>query len=659
MPPLKPRSECGTALRTNWTRADDSLRMGRERLPPKPQSPPETGPGQSMTAKFPLLTLILILALSSLVGTAPATDTFIPYNEDNVPGNVVDLWKDVDARKDALETEIVKEWVEDGVVCRYVIFKVGTFKGADSRIAAFYTFPEGAEKLPAIVWAHGGGQRAELEHGKYFAKHGYAMVDINWGGREMVEGMEKNTDWGAVDPSQGPQFYPGAKRPGTKLTLVPDEFTIDTVVSPRNGNWFLLAYAGRRAITFLERQPEVDPEKIGFTGYSMGGNITSYVAIDERLKAVAPMVGGTGFITSEFPGIPGNTRALSYRGHVDLFAKTMESQSYYPHVKCPVLLLTASNDFHGITDRAYTSMATLPHRDWRVSLNMHFNHNLGAQQWILLSQWFDKYLKGEVIDIPQTAESDLVISDDAGSAVFTAKPDQADQLAALDIYYSYDPNPQTRYWKLATAVTREGDTWRTTLPLHAGLPLFAFADCTYPLGAERESFRGTTSTFTITSSQQVHLPGEWRWENLAMLGTGEDFTPTFAIGWGENHGGGLVTYKFRDPEMKLPGADQALRLKLNGIDGRYGVRLRVTRNFFLTGVKGPKEDYVANLLTQPGESEFVFSLAQFLNAGKQPMPDWTNITTLSLDIIQSGVPLKLRGNPILQSLDWTTAKPGQ
>ena len=98
-----------------------------------------------------------------------------------------------------------------------------------------------------------------------------------------------------------------------------------TVVSPRNGNWYLLAYAGRRAITFLERQPEVDPAKIGFTGYSMGGNITSMAAIDPRLKAVIPMVGGTGFINEDFPGLPDTSRARSFK-NVDLYDRTIDAQ---------------------------------------------------------------------------------------------------------------------------------------------------------------------------------------------------------------------------------------------------------------------------------------------------------------------------------------------
>ena len=603
--------------------------------------------------KRPLSLLALLLA--PLV-TVHAADSLTPYTADNVPQNVVDLWKDVDARKDALETKVVKEWRENGMVCRYVIFKVGTFKGADSRIAAFYTFPEGAKKAPAFVWAHGGGQRADRERGRYFAKQGYATVDINWGGREMVEGIKENTDWGNVDPSQGPQFYPKAFRAG-KSNLLPDEHTIDSLVSPRNGNWFLLTYAGRRAITFLEQQTEVDPEKIGFTGYSMGGNITSYVAIDSRLKAVVPMVGGTGFISSEFPGITHNRpSAAPYSGHAELFANTMESQSYYPLVKVPVLVLTASDDFHGIVERAYTCMDLLPHKDWRVSLKMHYSHNLGSEQWIMINQWFDKYLKGEPINIPKTAESSLALKPETHAAVFTVKPDQPGQLKALDIYYSYDPNPQSRFWKLASSVQHEGDTWSANLPLHSGLPLFIFANCTYPLGTERESFDGRTSTYTITSREQVHLPTEWKLENLKSLATSDEFLPSFERGWGDSPISGVITYKFRDPEMRLPGKDRALGLTLTGVTESYGVRFRITKNHYLTDVKAPPQDYVANVLIKPGDTKVVFGLADFLDSKKQTMPDWSNVSTLRLEFIQKGKSIPLKGNPMLQSLEWTAAK---
>ena len=61
------------------------------------------------------------------------------------------------------------------------------------------------------------------------------------------------TDWGKLDATHPPErnkvnhFIGGA--------LTPDDYTLDTVESPRNSNWFLVLMAARRAITFLEQQP--------------------------------------------------------------------------------------------------------------------------------------------------------------------------------------------------------------------------------------------------------------------------------------------------------------------------------------------------------------------------------------------------------------------
>ena len=46
---------------------------------------------------------------------------------------------------------------------------------------------------------------------------------------------------------------------------------------------------GIRAIDYLVSRPEVDPERIGMTGFSGGGTVTSYVmAFDERVKVAVP-----------------------------------------------------------------------------------------------------------------------------------------------------------------------------------------------------------------------------------------------------------------------------------------------------------------------------------------------------------------------------------
>lgn len=49
------------------------------------------------------------------------------------------------------------------------------------------------------------------------------------------------------------------------------------------------AWDGIRGIDYLQTRPEVDPERIGVTGFSGGGTVTSYLgALDERVKAAVP-----------------------------------------------------------------------------------------------------------------------------------------------------------------------------------------------------------------------------------------------------------------------------------------------------------------------------------------------------------------------------------
>src|SRR5688572_23120228 len=51
----------------------------------------------------------------------------------------------------------------------------------------------------------------------------------------------------------------------------------------------LQVYENIRAVDYLQSRPEVDPQRIGITGASGGGNQTMYVgAFDERLRCVVP-----------------------------------------------------------------------------------------------------------------------------------------------------------------------------------------------------------------------------------------------------------------------------------------------------------------------------------------------------------------------------------
>jgi dienelactone hydrolase len=104
-----------------------------------------------------------------------------------------------------------------------------------------------------------------------------------------------------------------------------------------------MIWDGVRAIDYLCSRPDVDPQRIGCTGNSGGGNMTSYLmAYDERIAAAAPGC----FMTThrhknESPG-PGDAEQ-------NLFAQIREGFDHPDFILArapkPTLILCATNDF--------------------------------------------------------------------------------------------------------------------------------------------------------------------------------------------------------------------------------------------------------------------------------------------------------------------------
>jgi dienelactone hydrolase len=609
---------------------------------------------QTMSAT---LTVCLISGLSTF-----AQDTFTPIKTtEDVPQTVTDLWKDYDPRAEDLDVKVIKEWKAEGVVTRYITFKVGTFKGADSRIAAYYSFPDNGKKNPAFVWCHGGGQRADRTRGLYFAKQGFATVDINWGGKPMEPGIQENTDWGNVDATQGPRFYSKALRKTWKMDLQPDEFSIDPVPSARNSNWFLLAVAAKRAITFLEQQPEVRADCIGFAGFSMGGQTTSLAAIDPRLKAVAPFVGGTGFRHVDFPGgIEGSSFRRQYSENLTLYENTLDSMAYWPRVKCPVIFLSSSNDFNAALDRAYQAMALLNHNAWRVSTNIHENHSPGPEQWALLIKWFNQYLKGVDQKIPETPPATFVVN--GQTARFTVSPDKCgNRLLETEIYYSYDPNAYTRFWKRADAV-KSTDSWSVDLSVHENLPVYVFALCRYSLGKAMETLKGSTSTITVNSIEHAMVPQEVDLTALATLKKDEAVFEDFSNGlrdWAIREKGRMIrTRKFQNPELDVSN-DKKLLLRIDPGGRKLSLRLS-TGSRFLSSELNQGSFSASRNIEGNGPQDVVIARDDFHASGKGKGKEaeelqWARITLFDLVILDAATKEKVdltseEGRGILKSI---------
>lgn len=600
-------------------------------------------------------------AVSFLRGTSPGTRVFTVLclllisspapAGDRVPGTVEALWADYDPAGEPLESRLVRQWQEDGLLLRYVTFHIGTFKGEKARIAAFYAYPEGGRKLPGLLHLHGGGQRAFRHEVKYYARRGYACLSINWGGREMEDARpgDPNTDWGAVDPTQ--KNVPGYSN------LQPGKKYLDAFESPRNNNWYLLTIAGRRGLTFLESQGEVDPVRLGVYGHSMGGNLTVYVAgTDRRVRVAAPSVGGQGFRTVQWKLLAKQRKTVP-KGDVDLYRATIGFQSYAPHIKAPLLWLGATNDFHGIMDDTFRTGELIPHRAVRYSFAPHLNHRFTPEFSITRPLWIDQHLKGG-FTFPATPGSSLALGE---IPKFTVTPRSPGRVEEVRIRYSVDPDPQARFWRLARA-EKKGGSWTAELPiLSLEEPLFAFANVHYRLAKpERAPFSPPTSTFAISSKVHTATPRELRNNGVRATDKPSFLIDDFSNGFADwyllearnPHHWQFWTRKITDPKWRGPDGCQ---LTFEARAEKPNQLVVIIRENVFRGYRGRPRDLVAVVDLQGGRDWQTVNLRAkdfLLPGGQGSINSWGQADLLGFRAYYGS-----RQGKVIGSVKWAGARP--
>ncbi len=594
-----------------------------------------------MNARF--LSRRRFLQSGASLAALPWFGSILVRGADAIPRSVEELWADFDPRKDSLETEVIREWKEDGGVLRHVRYLIGHFKDKPARMAAIYGFPEGTnEKLPAVMHIHGGGQRAFLHEVKLLVGRGYAALSVNWGGSgtgkppfntcEKSEPGDPNTDWGAVDPSQlNVQGY-STMLPG------PGQFYEDHE-HPKNNNWYLLTLGCRRGLTFLEHQPEVDPQKFGVHGYSMGGNLTMYVAgTDDRVKAAVPGVGGQGWRWKAHEFIGGKAQQEQIKGDVEVFRHTMSFESYAPLIRCLVLHRSATNDFHGWMDDVYHTNALIEGQPTHYSWVPHMNHHLTPEVAVTMPLWFDHYLKGGPA-LPETPGSTLALSPEPALRV---TPDAKTlPVARVEIFYSVDPDPRARFWR-STNVVREGDGFIATLPLHThDLPLFAFANVVYSLPkpeslAAIPGYAKPVTEVCISSLLHSHSASEVKQANPPLTAKPttliEDFTHGLRDWYVLNEGNAthqqIWTRKVTDPLWRGPdGSKLQITLKMPQMN-RMSIVLQQNE---WRSYRGQRRTFVCAREIEGADAEqtFTLDLNDFTSAAGLPT-SWAEIDQLGL-----------------------------
>ena len=523
------------------------------------------------------LRCLCFILLGALTLPVPSSaETFAPLGNDLPPDDYESLWDDWDARAEPLETEVLHSWEEDGVRLRVVRFRVAVFKGTVARLAGVYGVPADWESddspLPGLLQIHGGGQYADHRACVTGAKRGYAVLSIAWAGRisapdyrvspsevalfwsGQVDAPEYRitTDWGAVDGYHAPSRNPGNAFPSVR----PAEWTLDEKESPRNSGWFLCAVAARRALTFLEQQAEVDSERLGVYGHSMGGKLTVMTAPDERVKAAVPSCGG-----------------ISDRDNdSDLYRKTLDDSVYLSRITCPILFQSPTNDFHGRIGDLPAAINEIQTSQWRVTCSPHHNHQDTPEFEVASLLWFDQVLKREHV-LPATPRLTVRLDTPDRIPQAEVRIDDSKNAISVEVFYTEQarsaetPSDRDhtvhRFWHSATMTSKDG-MYLGKLPLLSNDNLvWVIANVTYRLpqaveGAGYYYRTYTTDRYQLSSALETLTP-----ESLKVAGVQTTRQPSrliegFADDWQRSWfryretPWSWMTNKLHDPTWRAP-----------------------------------------------------------------------------------------------------------
>ena len=605
-----------------------------------------------------------VVGLMTASGATKLKETLPALKDGVAPQTHADMWKSFDPRAESLDTEVLKEWEEEGVVLSVVRFRVGVFKGRKAMLAAVYGFPKGGTKLPGLVQIHGGGQYADHKACLLNGKRGYATVSISWAGRISAPGYRVSpkevklfwdgktddpayqitTDWGALDAYHAPSK--NGKDAFVTIRDGSEDWTLDDVTSPRNSSWFLCAMAARRALTFLERQPEVDGDRLGVYGHSMGGKLTVATAgSDSRVKAAAPSCGG---ISDRYNKNP-------------LHVKTVGDSPALKKITCPIIFLSPANDFHGRIGDLPTAIEEIQSDDWRVTCSPHHNHQDTSAYEVATLLWMDQHLK-QGPALPKTPATSLQLDD---VPVFTVSPDTSRAVQSVDVFYTQQGHlggaedindAKHRFWHHAGTSGKDGK-WTAKLPLSdSDRPLWVYANVHYGLdepvsGAGYYYGPYTATNFNVSSLLTIVSPKELQAAKvrptLRRQRTIEDFSGDWQKEWFTYRPAewALSTHKLNEAVWKAP-AGATLALHVQSAEPNTMVVLL--------------DGHAAEVELNGGDAWQTVELtpADFRNAEEEPLPDWSSVRRLKLSHAEHLRPKRgSQSKPRLVGKNWKGSPP--
>lgn len=562
----------------------------------------------------------------------------LSYLDENISGmmTIGQLWegKEDSILNDAFDEEIVQEWDNGGVHYKRMYITSRIVEDGPIRVYAVFGVPLNAKNVPAVLHIHGGGQTLSQDWVKYWTSLGYAAMTFDYCGE--WEGRAEYTK------------YPESVRYGNQ------KYATNDVCSPdaASNSWHEWTYMARRMLTYMASQPQVNEDKMGIFGISMGGTMTWMVAgVDDRVAAAAPIY-GAGYDYSFRRIHPYDLNVPDLKLFLNATAKkyvtAVSSEAYAPYIKCPLLYLSASNDFHGSFDWASYIYDALPADTIRrISISPNYDHHIFFDQKEMLPLFMGAHLKQNNI-FPKNPHM-VIAKGDSGKPQLQLRLDTSKEIEYVKLYYGLETvNEFRRFWDEAEVVDQGNGFYTADIDvLHLDKGLFAYASVKYKDGY----YLSTTVSHAIPQDLGCTVAAA---ETSRIIYTAEDNT----IGWGTvsiatdplpqhlfmpikaDENGITVakssvlmrTYRLYDPRYQAPSDKAKLKITFSGsVGGNVTVSIMDVENEDKTAYSyskqvNPKED-----------GEIVVSLQDLVNASGKTRSKWSQSPLLQFSGMNTGL----------------------
>jgi len=167
------------------------------------------------------------------------------------------------------------------------------------------------------------------------------------------------------------------------------------------------------------------------------------------------------------------------------FIAGVEPQAYAMHVKCPVLMLTATNSNYYDCDRAYDTVSRIAEAEYRaVHYSVGYRDRVSGEAYQDAVMFFDRFLKTDSYKFNLPKETDIKCDLSDGKILIEVEPDE-NELKELAVFVSEETvEPCLRAWKKHTEYKKSenGKHLFSYTPYQESGLVTVFAQATYKSG---------------------------------------------------------------------------------------------------------------------------------------------------------------------------------